>query len=295
MINKTGVFSIVGRPNAGKSTLLNCLCGEKISIVSDKPQTTRTALRGITEEDGCQLIFIDTPGLHKARNSLGDYMTKVIEDVVGDADAAILIVEPTARIGIPEKMLIDRIKKLRIPCVLVINKIDTLKNKEDLLEVMRVYAEAHSFDEVMPLSAKTGEGVKELRRILCGMCMESPQLYPDGMRSDLPERAAVSERIREKLLMCLDKEIPHGTAVEIEELKTDRIVEIAAVIYCEKASHKGIIIGKNGEMLKRIGTLARTDLERYFGKKVFLQLWVKVKEDWRNNPAQVRNFGYYND
>ena len=295
MINKTGVFSIVGRPNAGKSTLLNALCGEKISIVSDKPQTTRNALRGIAEEGDCQLIFIDTPGLHKARNSLGDYMTKVIEDTVGDADAAILIVEPAARIGIPENLLIDRIKKLGIPCVLVINKIDTLKNKEDLLAVMRLYSEAHPFEEIVPISAKTGEGVSELRRILCGMCIGSPQLYPDGMRSDLPERAAVSERIREKLLICLDKEIPHGTAVEIEELKTDRIVEISAVIYCEKASHKGIIIGKSGEMLKRIGTLARTDLESYYGKKVFLQLWVKVKEDWRNNPAQVRNFGYYND
>ena len=295
MITKTGIFSIVGRPNAGKSTLLNALCKSKVSIVSSKPQTTRTRITGIVNSEECQLVFIDTPGLHKARNRLGDFMTKVIEDTVADVDAAVLIVEPVARIGIPEQMLIDRIKSEKMPAILVINKIDTIKEKEDLLEVIKIYSEAHNFDNIIPLSASKRDGVDRLLAVLKDMCIESPQLYPDDMQSDQPARQVAAETVREKLLLCLDKEIPHGVAVEIEQYDMGEIAEISAVIYCERASHKGIIIGKKGEMLKRVGALARKDMEKQLGKKVFLQLWVKVKEDWRNNPAQVRNFGYYND
>lgn len=295
MITKTGIFSIVGRPNAGKSTLLNALCRSKVSIVSSKPQTTRTRITGIVNSDECQLVFIDTPGLHKARNRLGDFMTKVIEDTVADVDAAVLIVEPVARIGIPEQMLIDRIKAEKLPAILVINKIDTIKEKEELLEVIKIYSEAHNFDNIIPLSASKRDGVDRLLSVLKEMCIESPQLYPDDMQSDQPARQVAAETIREKLLLCLDKEIPHGVAVEIEQYDLGELAEISAVIYCERTSHKGIIIGKKGEMLKRVGALARKDMEKQLGKKVFLQLWVKVKEDWRNNPAQVRNFGYYND
>ena len=296
MITKTGIFSIVGRPNAGKSTLLNALCKSKVSIVSQKPQTTRTRITGIRNTGDCQLVFMDTPGLHKARNRLGDFMTKVIDDTVSDVDAAILIVEPVARIGIPEQMLIDKIKAEKIPAVLVINKIDTVQEKEELLEVIKLYSDACTFTDIIPLSARNRDGVDALEKVLCSMCIESPQLYPDGMESDQPARQVAAEIIREKLLMCLDKEIPHGVAVEIEQYDIgEALAEISAVIYCERTSHKGIIIGKKGEMLKRVGALARTDMEKKLSTKVFLQLWVKVKEDWRNNPAQVRNFGYYND
>ncbi|MBQ2819330.1 MAG: GTPase Era [Clostridia bacterium] len=295
MITKTGIFSIVGRPNAGKSTLLNALCKSKVSIVSSKPQTTRTRITGIVNSDDCQLVFIDTPGLHKARNRLGDFMTKVIEDTVADVDAAILIVEPVARIGIPEQKLIEKIKAEKIPAILVINKIDTIKEKEDLLAVIQLYSEACRFENIIPISASKRDGVDRLLDVLKGMCIESPQLYPDDMKSDQPARQVAAETIREKLLLCLDKEIPHGIAIEIEQYDIGELAEISAVIYCERTSHKGIIIGKKGEMLKKVGALARKDMERYLDKKVFLQLWVKVKEDWRNNPAQVRNFGYYND
>jgi len=295
MITKTGIFSIVGRPNAGKSTLLNALCKSKVSIVSQKPQTTRTRITGIRNTGECQLVFIDTPGLHKARNRLGDYMTKVIDDTVSEVDAAILIVEPVARIGIPEQMLIDKIKAEKIPAVLVINKIDTIKEKEELLAVIKLYSDACNFEHILPLSAMKRDGVEALEKVLCTMCIQSPQLYPDGMESDQPARVQAAEIIREKLLMCLDKEIPHGIAIEIEQYDIGDLAEISAVIYCERTSHKGIIIGKKGEMLKKVGAMARGDMEKKLQKKVFLQLWVKVKEDWRNNPAQVRNFGYYND
>jgi GTP-binding protein Era len=295
MKEKSAFITIIGRPNVGKSSLMNCVLGQKVAIVSNKPQTTRTKIMGILTNGDTQTVFIDTPGLHKARNRLGDFMTKVIEDTVADVDAAVLIVEPVARIGIPEQMLIDRIKSEKMPAILVINKIDTIKEKEDLLEVIKIYSEAHNFDNIIPLSASKRDGVDRLLAVLKEMCIESPQLYPDDMQSDQPARQVAAETVREKLLLCLDKEIPHGVAVEIEQYDMGEIAEISAVIYCERASHKGIIIGKKGEMLKRVGALARKDMEKQLGKKVFLQLWVKVKEDWRNNPAQVRNFGYYND
>ncbi len=292
MITKTGIFSVVGRPNAGKSTLTNALCGSKVAIVSDKPQTTRTRITGVVNKDDCQMIFLDTPGLHKPKTRLGDYMVKVITDTVTDVDTVLLMVEPVARIGIPEQMLMDKIKEFDLPAVLVINKIDTVE-KETLLSVISAYTEAHNFDAVIPISAKTGDGLDILVEELKGMCFESPQLFPDGMISDQPERQLVAEIIREKLLQNLDKEVPHGVAVEIEQMKEENGVEhIAAVIYCERKTHKGIIIGKNGAMLKKIGASARVEIEEMLDCKVFLQLWVKIKEDWRNNPAQIRNFGY---
>ena len=292
MITKTGIFSVVGRPNAGKSTLTNALCGSKVAIVSDKPQTTRTRITGVVNKDDCQMIFLDTPGLHKPKTRLGDYMVKVITDTVTDVDTVLLLVEPVARIGIPEQMLLDKIKEFDLPAVLVINKIDTVE-KETLLAVIAAYTEVHPFEAVVPISAKTGDGVDVLVEELQKMCFESPQLFPDGMISDQPERQLVAEIIREKLLQNLDKEVPHGVAVEIEQMKEENGVEhIAAVIYCERKTHKGIIIGKNGAMLKKIGASARVEIEEMLDCKVFLQLWVKIKEDWRNNPAQIRNFGY---
>ncbi len=292
MITKTGIFSVVGRPNVGKSTLMNALCGSKIAIVSNKPQTTRTRITGVLNHGESQMIFLDTPGLHKPKTRLGDYMVKVIQDTVTDVDTVMLLVEPVARIGIPEQLLIDKLKEFDLPAVLVINKIDTVE-KENLLAVMAAYQEAYPFQAIVPVSAKENEGLDVLLSELEKCCFESPQLFPDGMVSDQPERQLIAEIIREKLLNYLDKEVPHGTAVEIEQMQEENGVEhVAAVIYCERKSHKGIIIGKNGAMLKTIGAEARPEIEELLESKVFLQLWVKVKEDWRNNPAQIRNFGY---
>lgn len=295
MITKTGIFSVVGRPNVGKSTLTNALCGTKVAIVSDKPQTTRTRITGVLNEDGCQMIFLDTPGLHKPKTRLGDYMVKIINDTVTDVDTVLLLVEPVARIGIPEQLLIDKLKEYALPAVLVINKIDSVE-KETLLAVIDAYSKAYDFAAVVPVSARQGDGLDVLKEELKKLCFESPQLFPDGMVSDQPERQLIAEIIREKLLQNLDKEVPHGTAVEIEAMKEENGVEhISAVIYCERKTHKGIIIGKNGAMLKKVGASARPEIEALLDCRVFLQLWVKVKEDWRNNPAQIRNFGYSED
>lgn len=295
MITKTGIFSVVGRPNVGKSTLTNALCGSKVAIVSDKPQTTRTRITGVLNQDECQMIFLDTPGLHKPKTRLGDYMVKIINDTVADVDTVLLLVEPVARIGIPEQLLIDKLKEFQLPAVLVINKIDSVE-KETLLAVMALYAQAYDFAAVVPVSAKQGDGLSVLKEELKKLCFESPQLFPDGMVSDQPERQLLAEIVREKLLQNLDKEVPHGTAVEIEAMHEENGVEhISAVIYCERKTHKGIIIGKNGAMLKKVGAAARPEMEALLDCKVFLQLWVKVKEDWRNNPAQIRNFGYSED
>lgn len=292
MITKTGIFSVVGRPNVGKSTLTNALCGTKVAIVSDKPQTTRTRITGVLNEDGCQMIFLDTPGLHKPKTRLGDYMVKIINDTVTDVDTVLLLVEPVARIGIPEQLLIDKLKEYALPAVLVINKIDSVE-KETLLAVMAAYSAAYDFAAVVPVSARQGDGLDVLKEELKKLCFESPQLFPDGMVSDQPERQLIAEIIREKLLQNLDKEVPHGTAVEIEAMKEENGVEhISAVIYCERKTHKGIIIGKNGAMLKKISSMARADCEKFMGTKVFLTTWVKVKENWRDSDFLVRNFGY---
>ncbi|WP_458863733.1 GTPase Era [Acidaminobacterium chupaoyuni] len=293
MIEKTGVFSVVGRPNAGKSTLTNTLCGAKVAIVSNKPQTTRNRITGVLTKGTVQMVFLDTPGLHKPQNSLGDYMVKIVNKTVTDVDAAILIVEPVARVGIPEQMLIDRIRQDHIPAILVINKIDTIPN-EKLLEIMDVYGKAHEFLAIVPVCARTGKGVSVLLEELDKLCIESPALFPEDMISDQPERQLIAEIIREKILQKLDKEIPHGVAVEIEKMEERETgtVAVYAAIYCEKKSHKGILIGKGGEMLKKIGATARYEIEKLLDTKVYLELWVRVKEDWRNNPNQIRNFGY---
>ena len=292
-ITKTAVVSVVGRPNVGKSTLTNKLVGQKVAIVSSKPQTTRTRITGLLNKNGTQYVFLDTPGLHKPRTQLGDYMCKVVTDTVSEVDAAMLVVEPIANIGPAEESLIAQIKAHHMPAVLVINKIDTVK-KEELLNVIATYAAAHEFEAVVPISARTGEGLDDLLGELSKYAIEGPQLFPEDMVSDQPERQLVAEIIREKMLCLLDREVPHGVAVGIERWheREDGLVEINAVIYCEKASHKGIIIGKQGAMLREIGKQARGDIERMLDAKVYLELWVKVKEGWRNNQYQMRNFGY---
>ena len=293
-IKKSGIITICGRPNVGKSTLTNALVGEKVAIVTNKPQTTRNRICGIRNRGESQFVFVDTPGLHKARTRLGDYMVNVVKESVADVDGIMLLVEPIPNIGAPEQQLMDRIKTLNCPSVLVINKVDTLEQKEKLLEVISLHQQACNFTAVVPISTKTGEGVEELLEVLEGFLPEGPQLFPEDMTSDQPERQMMAEILREKLLLCLDKEIPHGTAVEITRFaeRDDEVVEVDATIYCEKNSHKGIIIGKGGAMLKKVSTLARQDMERFMGTKVFLQTWVKVKENWRDNPAAIQNFGY---
>ncbi len=294
MIKKAGIITICGRPNVGKSTLTNAFVGEKVAIVTSKPQTTRNRVRGIKNRGESQFVFLDTPGLHKARTRLGDYMVNVVKESVADVDAVLLLVEPIPNVGEPEQQLIGRLKTLGCPAVLAINKADTLEQKEKILEVIQTYSAAHDFDAVVPISAKTGQGVEELLDVLEGYLPEGPQLFPDDMTSDQPERQMMAEILREKLLLLLDKEIPHGTAVEITRFseRDNEIVDVEATIYCEKNSHKGIIIGKGGAMLKKASTLARQDMEKFMGTKVFLKTWVKVKENWRDNPAAIQNFGY---
>ena len=293
-IRKSGIITLCGRPNVGKSTLTNALVGEKVAIVTNKPQTTRNRICGVLTRGESQFVFVDTPGLHKARTRLGDYMVNVVRESVADVDAVCLLVEPIANIGAAEEELIARLRTLNCPSVLVINKVDTLEAKEKLLEVMETYHKVFSFTEIVPISARTGEGVEELLKVLEGFLPQGPQLFPEGVTSDQPERQMMAEILREKLLLCLDKEIPHGTAVEITKFseREDEVIEVDATIYCEKESHKGIIIGKGGAMLKKVSSLARQDMERFMGTRVYLQTWVKVKENWRDNLGMVRNFGY---
>ena len=293
MINKTAMITVAGRPNVGKSTLTNALVGEKVSIVTNKPQTTRNRICGVVNRDDTQFVLMDTPGFHKARTHLGDYMVNVVNESVAGVDLVALLVEPIANIGKQEELLIQRIKETGVPSVLVINKIDTV-NKEELFPIIALYSEAHDFDAIIPVSARTGDGLSELLDEFEKFAEEGPQLYPDDMTSDQPDRQMVAEIVREKLLLCLDREIPHGTAVEVTKFseRENEIIDCDVTIFCEKASHKGIIIGKNGSMLKKVGELARKDIEKYMGTKVFLQTWVKVKENWRDNDVLIRNFGY---
>lgn len=293
-ITKTAMITVCGRPNVGKSSLTNALVGEKIAIVSDKPQTTRNRIYGVVNRDGTQYVLLDTPGLHKPRSRLGDYMVKVVRESLSDVECALLLVEPIAHVGGPEKALIERIQEEKIPCILCINKIDTVEPSA-LLPVIAAYNEVWSgFDAIIPISAHTGSGLDDLMHELRKYAQEGPQLFPDGQTSDQPERQVMGEIIREKLLLCLDKEIPHGTAVEITKFseRDSGVVDVDATIYCEKASHKGIIIGKHGEMLKKISSAARADCERFMGTKVYLQTWVRVKEHWRDSDYLISNFGY---
>ena len=293
MDSKNAMITIAGRPNVGKSTLANTLAGEKVAIVTNKPQTTRNRIFAVVNRGDTQLVFVDTPGFHKARNKLGDYMVRVVNESVTDVDAVCLVVEPAASVGTQETLLLEKLAGGGAPVVLVINKIDTVK-KEELLSVIDVYRKAYDFTDIVPLSARTGENVEELLKVLETYAQDGPQLFPEGMVTDQPEKQICAEIIREKLLLCLDREIPHGTAVVIERF-TEResgIIDLDAVIYCEKQSHKGMIIGKHGAMLKKIGAMAREDIEAFMGTKVYLQTWVRVKEDWRDRDGLLKNFGF---
>jgi len=293
MATKTAMITIAGRPNVGKSTLTNYLVGEKIAIVSNKPQTTRNRICGIVTKNDTQYVFVDTPGFHKPRTKLGDYMVNVTRGSIADVDMTILMVEPIPSVGPQEEALIEQLKASKCPVVLVINKIDTVE-KDSLLEVISVYSKAADFSAIIPVSAKKGDGVDMLLAECEKYAVEGPFLFPEDMTTDQPERQVMAEIIREKLLWSLEREVPHGTAVEITKFseRDSGIIDIDATIYCEKASHKGIIIGKHGDMLKKISSMAREDCERFMGTKVYLTTWVKVKENWRDSDFLVRNFGY---
>ena len=293
MATKTAMITIAGRPNVGKSTLTNYLVGEKIAIVSNKPQTTRNRICGIVTKGNTQFVFVDTPGFHKARTKLGDYMVNVTKSSIADVDLTVMMVEPIASIGPQEQGLIDQLKASRCPVVLAINKIDSVE-KDILLEVIALYSQSADFAAIIPISAKTGDGVEQLLKVCENYAIESPFLFPEDSTTDQPERQVMAEIIREKLLWTLDREVPHGTAVEITKFseRDNGIIDIDATIYCEKASHKGIIIGKQGAMLKKISSMARTDCEKFMGTRVYLTTWVKVKENWRDSDFLVRNFGY---
>lgn len=291
-MKRTGFIAIVGRPNVGKSTLLNSILGEKVAIVSKKPQTTRNRITGIHTVGEDQFVFLDTPGLHKPRTRLGDFMVKTVSDTLGGVDGAILVVEAREEVGDIEKQIISRFKSMKLPAILVINKIDTVR-APNIAKTIASYADAFDFDAVIPVSAKSGKGidvvVSECERYL----NESDWFFSPDIVTDQPEKQVAAEIIREKLLRMLEEEIPHGTAVTIEEWKEQReLVSIRAEIYCEKASHKGIIIGKHGATIKKIGTYAREDIERMLDSKVFLDLYVRVKENWRDSNFNISDFGY---
>ncbi len=291
---KTAFIAIVGCPNVGKSSILNHLLGEKISIVSSKPQTTRTRIMGVLTRNEVQLVFTDTPGYHKPKNKLGEKMVRAVGEGIRDVDACLFVVEPKGEIREAELTLIKKFKKDNLPVVLAINKVDTVQNKEDILSRILEFSKLYDFEAIVPVSALDGNGLGDLLGELEKLSFPSQHLFPDDTLTDQPEKVIAAEYIREKILRYLDKEIPHGTAVAIEffrERETGDILDIDATVYCEKESHKGIIIGKNGDMLKKISTSARKEMERFFDCKVNLKCWVKVKEDWRNREGLIHNFG----
>lgn len=294
---KSGFVTLIGRPNVGKSTLMNHLIGQKIAITSNKPQTTRNRIQTVyTSEEG-QIVFVDTPGIHKAKNKLGDYMVKVALNTMNEVDVVLWLVEPTTFIGAGERHIIDQLKKTKTPVILVINKIDTVK-KEEILLFIDAYRKELDFAEIVPVSALKGDNTKELLNCIMKYLPYGPAFYDEDTITDQPERQIVAELIREKALRCLEEEVPHGIAVTIERMKyrkgagRSKIADIEATIICERESHKGIIIGKQGAMLKRIGSKARPEIEDMLGCKVNLQLWVKVRKDWRDSDLYMKNFGY---
>ena len=294
-MKRTAFIAIVGRPNVGKSTLLNAILGEKIAITSKRPQTTRNRITGIHTVGEDQFVFLDTPGVHRPRTKLGDYMVKTATGALGDSDAAILVVEPRGAVGEIEDEIIRKIVNSHTPSILVINKEDTV-NAPEIAKTIEAYANRHDFDAVIPISAKNKRGVDTVLQECERYLTESVWFFPEDQITDMPERQIAAEIIREKLLRTLAEEIPHGIAVTIEEFTEKKdIVRIRAEIFCEKQSHKGIIIGKNGATLKTVGSHAREDLERFLGVKVFLDLWVKVKENWRDRSSLLSNFGYKED
>lgn len=291
---KSGFVSIVGRPNVGKSTLMNSIVGEKIAIMSDKPQTTRNTIQAVFTDEDCQIVFLDTPGIHKPKNKLGEMMVKSAEDAFKNVDCIIFVVDDSKKIGKGDSMIIENLKKTKTPVFLVINKVDKFADKEELFDLIKMYDDLEVFEQIVPTSALKGSNVSRLVDVIKSNLKEGPKYFPDYMVTDQPERVLVSELIREKVLMYLNDEVPHGVAVEIEKMKTRKsndIIDISAVIYCERDSHKGIIIGKNGRKLKGIGKSAREEIELLLGIKVNLQIWVKVKENWRNSHNYINNFG----
>jgi len=294
-MNKTAFIAIVGKPNVGKSSILNKILGQKIAIVSSKPQTTRTRIMGVLTENDTQLVFIDTPGLHKPRNNLDKFMLRSVNESVAGVDACILVIEADRDISDETLQLIDKFKSMDIPAILAINKIDTIQDKSKLAEQISKISPLYSFEAVVPCSAQTGSGISELKDELQKLAYEGDFMFDEDTLTDQPERVIASEIIREKLLRLLEREVPHGSAVFVERMKErqdSNIIDIDAVIYCERDSHKGIIIGKGGSMLKKIGTYARQDMEKFFDCKINLQIWVKVKEDWRNRENILRSLGY---
>lgn len=292
---KSGFVTLIGRPNVGKSTLMNYLIGQKIAITSNKPQTTRNRIQTVLTTEEGQIIFVDTPGIHKAKNKLGEYMVNVAERTLNEVDVVLWLVEPTTFIGAGEQHIIAQLKKVNTPVVLVINKEDTVK-KEDILPCILKYSESYDFADIVPVSAKTGNNTDELLKVIMKYLPYGPQFYDEDTITDQPERQIVAEIIREKALHSLNEEIPHGIAVSIERMKARRnIIDIDATIICERDSHKGIIIGKQGAMLKKIGSTARYEIERLLDCKVNLKLWVKVKKDWRDSDFLIKNFGYHED
>lgn len=293
----SGFVAIVGRPNVGKSSLMNRFVGEKVAIVSPKPQTTRNKIIGIVTRSSVQLVFIDTPGMHKPRTKLSEYMVKQVNESVADVDIGVLVTEPTGEITRAEHDLVARLKSAKMPVILVINKIDLLAQKEQMMAKIAAFSQEMDFEAIIPVSARTGEGVDILLEKIEGYAPEGPHFFDDDAMTDQPERVIVSEIIREKVLGNMQDEIPHGVAVVIENMKErtnaegEELADIDATIYCERDSHKGMLIGKGGAMLKKIGTQARVDAERFLGIKLNLRLWVKVR-DWRNNEVQIRNMGY---
>lgn len=287
-------MSLVGRPNVGKSTLMNRLIGEKIAIISNKPQTTRNRVQSILTKDGFQIVFIDTPGIHRPRHKLGEYMVKSAETTLNEVDAVLMLIEPSDKILEADRLIIEKFAKVKSPVILVINKIDTV-DRERVFKVIDEYRKLYDFAEIVPISAFEGTNTDELLSVIRKYLPEGPQYFPSDMVTDQPERQIASEIIREKALRLLEDEIPHGIAVEITEMKKRKegnLVDVRATIFCEKDSHKGIIIGKHGDMLKKIGTKARGDIERLLGSPIYLELWVKVKKDWRDSDFLLKNFGY---
>ncbi len=293
LTQRSGFVSVVGRTNAGKSTLVNRIVGEKIAIVSDKPQTTRYRIMGVYNEDGLQIVFTDTPGIHMPKTKLGDFMISQANESLVDTDAVVLVAEPVNNIGAAEEKLLKSLAKINAPVILAINKIDTVK-KEKLLEIITTYSAKFDFDAVVPISAKTGSGVNILMEEIKKHIGEGPKYFPDDMLTDSPEKQRIAEIVREKILRTLSQEVPHGIAVEVTSLKLPekKTATVNLTVYCEKPSHKGIIIGKNGEQLKRISSLARVDIEKLLGRQVYMEVWVKVKEGWRDNNFLLRNFGF---
>ena len=293
---KSGFVTIIGRPNVGKSTLMNHLIGQKIAITSNKPQTTRNRIQTVlTDEEKGQIIFLDTPGIHKAKNKLGEYMVNVAEHTLNEVDVILWLVEPTDYIGAGEQHIIEKLKGVTTPVILVINKLDTLADKEEMLKYIDVYRKVYDFAEIIPASALRGQNTEVILDMIFKYLPYGPMFYDEDTITDQPERQIVAEMIREKALHALNEEIPHGIAVTIEQMKRRKgknIVDIDATIICEKDSHKGIIIGKNGAMLKKIGSNARFEIERLLERKVNLKLWVKVKKDWRDSDYLIKNFGY---